>query len=162
MPNDLGTLISLAELGISVAGVLITIWLALIVNRSAARITQLEFARSIQDSWIHVDDVTLRDPALIKLSERFHPPHETSDPNFPLKRHFLFIYLSPLNTTYQAARQGLFGKAGAQSIADIKEQLKFVVRDDDAYWLTQHQSFDPDFKALCHEARLAVTAAPRP
>jgi hypothetical protein len=160
VPSEPDTWISVVQLAVSIVGVAITVWLALIVNRSAARITQLEFSRALRDSWIHVDDVTLRDPALIQLSEQLLPPHETADPGFAKKRLFLFVYLSPFNTSYQAARQGLFGSAGQQSIDDIKSQLAFVVRDDDAYWVTQNQGFDPDFKAMCREVRETVTAKP--
>lgn len=164
VPSDTATWISLVQLVISIVGVIITVWLALIVQRGAARITQLEFARALQDSWIHVDDVTLRDPDLIRLAQQYWPPHKTSDPGFGQKRLYLFIYLSPLLTTYQAARQGLFGKASAESIETIKQQLAYVVRDDDAYWVTQNQGYDPDFRALCREVRekLETAAGPEP
>lgn len=157
MPSEADTWISVLQLGVSIVGVAITVWLALIVNRSASRIAQLEFARAVSDSWIHVDDVTLRDPALIKLSQHFQPPHDSTDPEFEQKRLFVFFYLNPLNVTYQAARQGLFGKAGSQTVADVRNLLSYVIRDDDAYWITQHHVFDPDFKALCREVRESLT-----
>ncbi|MEA2677260.1 MAG: hypothetical protein QOJ81_1401, partial [Chloroflexota bacterium] len=79
MPADTGTWVSLLQLVVSIAGVLITVWLALIVQRSAARLTQLEFARALRDTWLHVDDVTLRDPELMRLLDQFLPPRETTD-----------------------------------------------------------------------------------
>jgi hypothetical protein len=158
VPTDAGTWINVVQLVVSIAGVVITVWLALIVNRSAARITQLEFARALRDSWIHVDDVTLRDPALIALAQHFQPPHESTDPEFEKKRLFLFNYLNALITTYQGARQGLFGKHGSEeAIADIRSLLTHVVRDDDAFWVTQNHWFDADFKSLCREARDSLT-----
>jgi hypothetical protein len=96
--------------------------------------------------------VILRDPGLIHLANQFLPPHETSDSGFGQKRLFLLVYLSPLNTAYQAARQGLYGKGASASRA----QLAFVVRDDDAFWVTQNQGYDPDFMALCREVREEV------
>lgn len=153
MPSDTDTWISLLQLVVSIAGVVITVWLALIVQRSAARITQLEFARALSDSWIHVDDVTLSDPELVRLAEQFHAPRETADPAFQKKRLYLLVFLNPLQTSYQAARQGIFGKDSEKSIETIKEQLAYVVKDDDAYWVTQNQGYDPGFVALCREVR---------
>ena len=153
MPADTGTWISLLQLIVSIAGVLITIWLAVIVQRSAARLTELEFSRAVRDTWMHVDDVTLRDPDLLRLASQFLPPHETTDPGFQKKRLWLLVQLNPLQTSYQAARQGLFGRDGTSSIESIKSQLAFVVKDDDAYWVTQNQGYDPAFMALCREVR---------
>lgn len=156
MPTDTDTWISLLQLVVSIAGVVITIWLALIVQRSAARLTKLELARAIRDTWLHVDDVTLSDPDLVRLVEQFQPPRETADPAFPKKRLFLLVFLNPLQTTYQAAREGFFGPNGAKSIEAVKSQLAHVVKDDDAYWVTQNQGYDPDFMALCREVREQV------
>ena len=153
MPADTDTWIGLVQLVVSIAGLLITVWLALIVQRSAARLTQVEFARALSDSWIHVDDVTLRDPDLVRLASQFHPPHQTADPSFQQKRLYLLVYLNPLQTWYQAARHGVFGKNGTKTIETIKSQLAYVVKDDDAYWVTQNQGYDPDFVALCREVR---------
>lgn len=156
MPADTGTWISLLQLVVSIAGVVITVWLALIVQRSAARLTQLEFARAVRDTWLHVDDVTLRDPDLIRLVDQFQPPRETTDPGFQKKRLFLLVFLNPLQTAYQAARQGFFGPNSAKSIESIKSQLAYVVKDDDAYWVTQNQGYDPDFMDLCREVRSEI------
>ena len=153
MPADTDTWISLVQVVVSIAGLVITIWLALIVQRGAARLTELEFARAVRDTWLHVDDVTLRDPDLVRLANQFLPPHETTDPAFPQKRLWLLLQLNPLQTTYQAARQGLFGRDGASSIEAIKSQLAFVVKDDDAYWVTQNQGYDPAFMELCRAVR---------
>ena len=153
MPADFDTWISLLQLIVSIAGVVITIWLAVIVQRSAARLTELEFARAVRDTWLHVDDVTLRDPELVRIASQFLPPHETTDPAFQRKRLWLLLQLNPLQTTYQAARQGLFGRDGTDSIAAIRSQLAFIVNDDDAYWVTQNQGYDPAFVALCREVR---------
>jgi hypothetical protein len=153
MPGNTDTWISLLQLIVSIASVAITIWLAVIVQRSARRLTELEFARAVRDTWLHVDDVTLRDPDLVRLAGQFWPPHETTDPAFQQKRLFLLVFLNPLQTTYQAARQGLFGRDGASSIEAIKSQLAYVVKDDDAYWVTQNQGYDPAFIALCREVR---------
>jgi len=158
VPSETDTWISFLQLGVSIVGVAITVWLALIVNRSAERITHLQVTSAVRDSWIHVDDVALRDPALVELFKHFHPPHETTDPGFEQKRLFLFVYLNPLNTTYQAARQGLYGKAGSQAaLEDLRKLLAYVVRDDDAYWVTQNHLFDIDFKALCREVRESLS-----
>ena len=156
MPADSDTWISLIQLVVSISGLFVTVWLALIVQRSAARLTQLEFARALSDSWIHVDDVTLKDPDLVRLAELFHPPRETADPAFQKKRLYLLVFLNPLQTTYQAARLGLFGQNNAKSIEALKSQLAYVVKDDDAYWVTQNQGYDPDFVALCREVREGI------
>jgi hypothetical protein len=153
VPADTGTWISILQLVVSIASVLITIWLAVIVQRGAARLTELEFARAVRDTWIRVDEVTLRDPDLIRLASQFLPPHQSADPGFQQKRLWLLLQLNPLQTTYQAARQGLFGRDGADAIDSIRSQLKFVVKDDDAYWVTQNQGYDPAFTALCREVR---------
>src|SRR5688500_10571380 len=139
MPADTDTWISLVQLVVSIAGVVITVWLALIVQRSAARLTQLEFSRALFDTWLHVDDITLRDPDLIRLVDQFQPPRHTKDPAFQKKRLFRLVFLNPLQTGYQAARQGFFGPNRARSIETIKSQLAYVVKDDDAYWVTQNQ-----------------------
>lgn len=152
MPADTGTWISLLQLVVSTAGVVVTIWLFVIVQRSASRLTELEFARAVRDSWNQVNDVTLRDPDLVRLASQFMVPRETADPAFHKKRLFLLVLLNPLQTTYQAARQGLFGRDGI-SLDSIKSQLMFVVKDDDAYWVTQNQGYDPAFMALCREVR---------
>jgi hypothetical protein len=68
-------------------------------------------------------------------------------------RLFLLVYLNPLQTAYQAARQGYFGPNGAKSIESIKSQLAYVVKNDDAYWVTQNQGYDPDFMVLCRDVR---------
>lgn len=159
MPADTGTWISLLQLMVSIAGVVITIWLAVIVQRSAARLTELEFARAVRDTWLHVDDVTLRDPELIRLASQFLAPHETADPAFPRKRLWLLLQLNPMQTTYQAARQGVFGRDGKSAIEGIRSQLAFVVKDDDAYWVTQNQGYDPAFVALCREVREEVKSS---
>ena len=156
MPADTATWISLLQLVAAIAGLFITVWLALIVQRSAARLTQLEFARAVRDTWLHVDDVTLRDPDLIRLVDQFQPPRETADPAFQKKRLFLLVFLNPLQTAYQAARQGFFGPNSAKSIESIKAQLAYVVKDDDAYWVTQNQGYDPDFMDLCRDVRNAI------
>lgn len=153
MPIDTDTWISLLQLIVSIAGVVITIWLAIIVQQSAARLTELEFARAVRDSWIHINDVTLRDSDFVHLASQFMIPHETTDAGFPKKRLMLLLLLSPLQTTYQAARKGLFGRDGTNSIESLKSQLAFFVKDDDAYWVTQNQGFDPAFMALCREVR---------
>jgi hypothetical protein len=153
VPADTGTWISLLQLFVSIAGVVITVWLALIVQRGAARLTELEFARAVRDTWLHVDDVTLRDPELVRLASQFLPPHETADPGFPRKRLWLLLQLNPMQTTYQAARQGVFGRDGKSAIEGIRSQLAFVVKDDDAYWVTQNQGYDAAFVALCREVR---------
>jgi hypothetical protein len=153
VPADTGTWISILQLVVSIASVLITIWLAVIVQRGAARLTELEFARAVRDTWIRVDEVTLRDPDLIRLASQFLPPHQSTDPEFQQKRLWLLLQLNPLQTTYQAARQGLYGRDGTDAIESIRSQLKFVVKDDDAYWVTQNQGYDPAFTALCREVR---------
>ena len=158
MPVDAGTWIGLVQLGLSVVGIAITVWLALIVQRSTTRIAQLEFNRALRDSWMHVDEMTVQDPALLQFMNQFQLPHQSADPDFEKKRHFLFIYLNPLYTTYQAARQGLSSGAPDQTIATIKSQLAYVVADDDAYWVTQNQGYDADFAALCREVRAELPA----
>jgi hypothetical protein len=159
VPADTDTWISLLQLFVSIAGVAITIWLFVIVQRSAARLTELEFARAVRDSWIHVNDVTLRDPELVRLATQFMIPRETADPEFQQKRLFLLVLLNPLQTTYQAARQGLYGQNGIDS---IKEQLRYVVKDDDAYWVTQNQGYDPAFMAVCREVRDELSRSATP
>jgi hypothetical protein len=159
LPSDAGTWINLIQLIVSIVGVTITVWIALIVQRSSSRITKLEFNRALRDSWIHVDEMTLRDPSLVSLMNEYLPPHESADPAFAQKRLFLFVFLSPLYTTYQAARQGLAGTGAADAIAAIRSQLAYVVRDDDAYWVTQNQGYDPDFMAICREVREEVTTS---
>src|SRR5262245_386565 len=114
MPADIDTWISVLQLIVSIAAVVITIWLALIVQRSAARLTELEFARAVRDSWITINDVTLRDSDLVHLASQYMIPRETTDPGFEKKRLLLLLLLSPLQTTYQAARKGLFGREGAE------------------------------------------------
>jgi hypothetical protein len=159
MPNDPATLISALQLAVSIAGVVVTVWLALIVQRSAAKLTGLEFTRALRESWIHVDDVTLRDPSLIRLANHFHPRRETADPDFGRKRLYLFVYLNPINTTYQAALHGVYGARTKEMIDVIKDQLRIVVADDDAFWVTQNHGYDPDFTALCREVRQSYVAA---
>lgn len=153
MPTDTGTWISLLQLVVSIAGVVITIWLAFIVQRSAARLTELEFARAVRDSWLHIDDVTLRDSDFVHLANQYMIPRETTDAGFPKKRLMLLMLLSPLQTTYLAAHKGLYGRDGIKSIDSIKGQLAHFVKDDDAYWVTQNGGFDPAFVALCREVR---------
>ena len=153
MPAETDTWISLLQLVVSIAGVVITIWLALIVQRSAARLTELEFARAVRDSWLHIDDVTLRDSDFVHLANQYMVPRETTDAGFPKKRLMLLMLLSPLQTTYLAAHKGLYGRDGIKSIASIKGQLAYFVKDDDAYWVTQNGGFDPAFVALCREVR---------
>ena len=156
MPTDSDSWISLLQLVVSIAGLVITIWLTVIVQRGAARLTQLDVARAIRDSWIHINDVTLRDPDLVQFTSRFMIPYETTDADFQKKRLMLLLLLSPLQTTYQAARKGLFGQEGTESIESIKSQLAYFVKDDDVYWVTQNQGFDPAFMAICREVRNEV------
>jgi hypothetical protein len=82
VPADTGTWISLLQLVVSIAGVVITVWLALIVQRSAARLTELEFVRAVRDSWLHIDDVTLRDSDFVQLANQYMVPRETRTPDF--------------------------------------------------------------------------------
>ena len=161
MPIDAATWIALVQLAVSVVGISITVWLALIVQRSTTRLARLEFNRAVRDSWMHVDEMTLRDPGLLKFMNDHMAPHESADPAFGQKRLFLLVYLNPLYTTYQAARQGLSSASAAETVASIKSQLAYVVRDDDAYWVTQNQGYDPDFATLCREVREALSS-PQP
>jgi hypothetical protein len=156
VPADTDTWISVLQVAVSIAGLVITIWLAFIVQRGAARLTELEFARAIRDTWIHVDETTLKDPELLGLASQFLPPHQSTDPGFQRKRLWLLLQLNPLQTTLQAARQGLFGREGKETIASIRSQLAHVVKDDDAYWVTQNQGYDPVFMAICREVRAEV------
>ena len=158
MPNEPATWISSLQLAVSIVGVVVTVWLALIVQRSAAKLTHLEFTRALRESWIHVDDVTLRDPDLIRLSQQYLPRRETADPAFGQKRLFLLVFLNPINTSYQAALQGVYGAHAEDAITAIKDQLRLVVSDDDAFWVTQNQGYDPDFAALCREVRQSLTS----
>ena len=159
MPVDAATWIALVQLAVSVVGISITVWLALIVKRSTTKIAQLEFNRALRDSWMHVDQMTLQDPNLVGLMDQYLPPHKTADPGFGRKRLFLLVFLNPMYTTYQAAQQGLSSGSAAETIATIKSQLAYVVRDEDAYWVTQNQGYDPDFAALCREVRESLTSA---
>ena len=158
MPIDATTWIALVQLAVSVVGISITVWLALIVQRSTTRLARLEFNRAVRDSWMHVDEMTLHDPALLKYMNEHMPPHESTDPAFGQKRLFLLVYLNPLYTSYQAARQGLSSASAAETIASIKGQLAYVVRDDDAYWVTQNQGYDSDFAAVCREVRAGLSS----
>ncbi|MEO6349223.1 MAG: hypothetical protein ABIP53_01085 [Candidatus Limnocylindrales bacterium] len=144
---------------VSIAGVVVTLWLALVVQRSAAKLTRLEFTRALRETWMHADDVTLRDPSLISLANQFHPHHETADPAFEQKRLYLFVYLNPINTAYQAALQGVYGTNVQEAIDAIKDQLKPVVADDDAFWVTQNHGYDPEFAALCRAVRQSLTGS---
>ncbi|MBM4407473.1 MAG: hypothetical protein FJ038_02455 [Chloroflexi bacterium] len=148
---DAATWISLGQLTISIVGIAITAWLAVIVQRSATRIAQLEFNRALRDSWMHVDEMVLQKPEFLELVDRYLEPRETADPTFAQKRHFLFVFLSPLYTTYQAARQGLASGGSAETIATVKAQLARVLLDEDAFWLTQNQGYDSDFMTLCRD-----------
>jgi len=159
---DAATLINLGQLIISIVGITITAWLALIVQRSATRISQLEFNRALRDSWNHVDEMVLQKPELLELMDQYLEPHETADPNFAQKRSFLFVYLNPIYTTYQAARQGMSSGGSAETIATVKAQLARVVRDEDAYWLTQNQGYDSDFMAICREVHDSLPAMVKP
>jgi hypothetical protein len=156
MPSDPTTLLNTLQLAASIAGVVVTIWLAVIVQRSAAKLTRLEFTRALRESWIHVNDVTLRDPSLINLANQYLPRRETTDPAFGQKRLFLLVYLNPINTAYQAALQGIYGAGTKEAIDAVKDQLGRVVADDDAYWVTQSHNYDPEFAALCREIRMQV------
>jgi hypothetical protein len=158
MPADTDSWISLLQLVVSIAGVVITIWLAFIVQRGAARLTELEFARAVRDSWLHIDDVTLRDADFVHLANQYMVPYNTTDAAFPKKRLMLLMLLSPLQTTYQAAHKGLFGRDGASSIDSIKAQLAYFVKDDEAYWVSQNGGFVPAFMAICREVRAQVMA----
>ncbi len=117
MPVDAATWIALVQLAVSVVGISITVWLALIVKRSTTRIAQLEFNRALRDSWMHVDQMTLQDPNLVGLMDQYLPPHKTADPGFGRKRLFLLVFLNPMYTTYQAAQQGLSSGSAAEVTA---------------------------------------------
>lgn len=164
MPSDVSTWLTVAQLVASVAGVLITVWIAFLVQRSATKLTQLEFTRAVRESWIHVDELTLGDANLLRLANTFLPQRQGADEAFGQKRIFLLSYLIPLSTTYLAATQGLFGDKGREVIETVKLHIGLVVADDDGFWVTQNHGHDPDFMAMCREVRaheVATAAASR-
>ncbi|MEP7157938.1 MAG: hypothetical protein ABI797_00785 [Chloroflexota bacterium] len=159
MPSDPQAWLDTAQLAVSVAGLLVTAWIALIVQRGSSRLSRLEFTRAVRDSWIHIDDLTLRDERLLRLANGFMPHREGASESFGEKRIFLLAYLSPLITEYEAARQGMYGTASREAIEAIKAQVALIVADDDGYWVTQNHGLDPEFMALCRELREATARA---
>lgn len=126
MPTDTDTWISLLQLIVSIAGVVITIWLAVIVQRSAARLTELEFARAVRDTWLRVDDVTLRDPELIRLASQFLPPHETTDPAFQRKRLWVAAAVEPASDHLSGGAPGAVRprRDGVDCIDQVAAQVR--------------------------------------
>lgn len=160
MPNDVATWINVIQALASVAGLIVTIWIARFVQRSSSKFSQLEFSRALRESWIHIDVLTLQNASVLRLANQYLPRREGADASFGQKRVFLLSYLSPINTAYQAARQGMYGPGTAEAVEAIKVQLVPVVSDDDGFWVTQNHGHDPDFMALCREVRESLSRPP--
>ncbi|HJQ21235.1 MAG TPA: hypothetical protein VJ867_12875 [Gemmatimonadaceae bacterium] len=147
--------LQVVSVAISMLQLILTGVLAWIVHRSTSRITRLEFAKSIRDAWVTLDALALGDPETLKIADSLlHKPGDRPDADaFARKRWFILAYLNPIVTAYQGARDGLYGDRRKDVIRGVQTQLESLLRDDDAFWITQHHGHEASFQALCRVVR---------
>jgi hypothetical protein len=138
----------------AVVQIAVTGLLALVVHMSTSKIARLEFGRSLREAWVTVDELALSDASTLKVAETLLEPnpHSTTE-DFARKRWFLLAYLNPINTRWQAAQAGIFGRHKGGELQNVRNQLRALLDDEEAYWVTQHHGHEVEFRQLCTEIR---------
>jgi hypothetical protein len=144
----------------AIGQVVLTGVLALVVSRSTNMIARLEFSRSVRDAWVSVDELALANEATLKEADGLLLPNPAgaATVEFARKRWFILAYLNPINTTYQGVQDGIYGAREDEILAGIRAQLRVLLADEDAYWVSQHHGHDKSFRDFCAEVRRAVAA----
>ena len=134
--------------------VVVTAALALVVYRGTVRIARLEFAKSLRELWMNTDSIALQDPETLMTADGLLTPKEGgAGIDFARKRWYVLAYLNPISTTYDGIRSGIYGSHTENRMQDVRTQLRVLLRDEDAYWVTQHHGHEPSFRQLCTEIR---------
>lgn len=106
--NDTLNLISAIGSAAQVLIAIAPIVLSWVVWKSANKLAQAEYTRSLQESWVAANTAILQNEKLLKLSdELFGYVSNDSNPDYHAKRYLGFLYLNILEAEYLGLKAGL-------------------------------------------------------
>jgi hypothetical protein len=109
----------------------------------------------MREAWIAVDELALANEATLQAADTLLEPKPRESLEFARKRWFILAYLNPITTAWQGAHDGIFGSRKDDHLAGIRTQLEALLKDEDAYWVTQNHGHEKAFRKLCTEIWLA-------
>lgn len=118
----------------------------------------LESLRAVRDSWMQLDAMALSDDRNLQIADRLFSPDAAPGLEHARKRWILYTALNPVVSDFMAARTGVTPSA-TDTIAGCRALLGSLLRDEEAYALTQSGGYTGPFQQLCREVRAELVAA---
>lgn len=153
------------ELFVQILQLLATVAIAVVVHQSAGSVARIEILRSLRETWINIDSFALSDARTLNIADSLLPPRPPDPPDrsgdsSARKRLFLLAYLNPIATWFDAVEEGIYGAKKEQNMAVVRGLLGVVLRDEDAYWVTQNHWYGDSFEKLCREIHSTLPSKP--
>lgn len=117
----------------------------------------LESLRAVRDSWMQLDAMALADDRNLQVADSLFNPDADADLEQARKRWVVLISLNPVVSDFMAAKAGLTPSA-ADTMANCRAVLRLLLRDADAYAVTQAGAYTGPFGQLCREVRQEIEA----
>lgn len=134
----------------SVATLVITIIISIILQRAANRINQAGHDRSIREWWNTLNETALSsDEMLLVADELMNPSAAEQSIKQKRRRWFAFLVLNALSSMFTGAQDGLT-RSTADTVGIVKDHLRILLDSDDIYQQSQ-QAYEAEFMALCRE-----------
>jgi hypothetical protein len=110
--------------------------LSAVVFYHTRKAAALESLRAVRDSWMQLDTMALADDRPLRIAHHLFHPDAALNIEHARKRWILLSALNPVVSDFMAARAGVTPSAG-DTIAGCRAMLGSLLRDEDAYALTQ-------------------------
>lgn len=132
--------------------------LSMVVFYHTRKSAALESLRAVRDSWMQLDVMALADDRNLKLADRLFNPDAVADIEQARKRWILLTALNPVVSDFMAARIGVTPSA-TDTIAGCRALLASLLRDEEAFALTQSGGYTGPFQQLCREVHDGLVAS---
>ena len=141
----------------SVATLLVTVVITIILQRWSNRVARAEHERSIREWWNSLNVTALASDDTLVAADRLMNPAAVGEPiEEKRRRWFAFLVLNALSSSYLGARDGL-SRSEADTVGIVKHHLNILLASEDIYRQSQ-AGYEPDFAALCREVHAELLA----
>ncbi len=136
----------------SVATLVVSVAISIILHRATTRFAKAEHERSIREWWNTLNETALSSDEMLEAADKLMNPDSAKySTEQKRRRWFAFLVLNALASSYLGARQGL-SRSTEDTVDIVKHHRRILLASDDIYAQSQ-QGYEPDFAALCREVR---------
>ena len=136
----------------SVATLVVSIIISIILHRATTRFARAEHERSIREWWNTLNETALSsDEMLVVADALMNPSAATHSVEEKRRRWFAFLVLNALASSFLGVTDGL-SRSRDETTSIVTHHLRILLAADDIYAQSQ-QGYEAKFAALCREVR---------